>query len=138
MSIFKEINKNPTKRELFSFGAIFLGGMALAGAYQRFYRGHAEVAQTLWIIGAAVFVLALVPGLGRLLYILWMGLGLCMGFVMAPVIMFVLYAVVMVPVGLFFKLTRRDSMRRSLDPKAGSYWEEYPRSDDPASYIRQF
>ena len=138
MSIFKEINKNPTKRDLFSFGAIFLGGMAIIGAIQRFYLGHPDAAQTLWIIGAVVFVLANVPVLGRWLYILWMGFGLCIGFFTAPIIMFILYAVVMVPVGLFFKLTKRDLMRRSLDPKAGSYWEEYPRSDDPASYIRQF
>ena len=99
---------------------------------------HADRAPTFWIIGGAVMLLSLVPPIGRLLYILWMGFGLTIGFFTAPLIMLILYVVVMVPVGLVFKLTKRDLMRRHLDPKAGSYWEEYPRSDDPASYIRQF
>jgi hypothetical protein len=138
MSIYKEINKNPSRRELFNFGAIFLGGMGILGAVNQFYLHKPAVAETLWMVGAAVFVLALLPVIGRLLYILWMGFGLTIGFFTAPIIMFILYVVVMVPVGLVFKLTKRDTMRRGLDPKAGSYWEEYPRSDDPASYIRQF
>jgi hypothetical protein len=138
MSIYKEINRNPSRRELFSFGAIFLGGMGAVGLVNHFYLHKPDVALVLWIIGAAVFVLANVPGLGRLLYILWMGLGLTIGFFTAPVIMLVVYVLVIVPVGLVFKLTKRDTMRRGLDPKASSYWEDYPGSDDPASYIRQF
>ncbi len=85
-----------------------------------------------------MLVLSQVPVLGRWLYLLWMGLGLVIGFFTAPVIMLALYAVVVVPVGLWFKLTRRDVMHRRLDPAAQSYWEDYRGSDDPAGYIRQF
>jgi hypothetical protein len=138
MSLYKEIKRNPTRRDLLEFGLIFAGGMGAIGLVNQFYRHAPNAALGFWIAGAAVFLLSLIPPIGRLLYILWMGFGLTIGFVTSPVIMFVVYAIVIVPVGLWFKLTHRDTMRRQLDPKATSYWEDYPGSDDPASYIRQF
>jgi hypothetical protein len=138
MSIFAELNRNPTRKDLLSFGLIVAAGLGAFGAYS-FFRAHRpETALVLWAVGGAVFLLSLIPPIGRVLYILWMGLGLVIGFFTAPVIMFVLYALVIVPVGLWFKVTRRDTMRRQLDRGAKSYWEDYPGSDDPASYIRQF
>jgi hypothetical protein len=136
--MFAELNKNPTRKDLLSFGLIVAAGMAAVGAYFFLRLHRPETAFTLWGVGAAVFLLSLIPPVGRVLYILWMGLGLFIGFFTAPVIMFVLYALVIVPVGLWFKVTRRDVMRRRLDRSAASYWEDYPGSDDPASYIRQF
>jgi hypothetical protein len=52
--------------------------------------------------------------------------------------MLILFAIAIVPLGLVFKLMRRDTMRRQLDRNAASYWENYPGNDDPASYVRQF
>jgi len=144
MSIFKELKKDPKRRDLLEFGLIFGGGMGLIGAFNyfalhvAFITGKPDRALPLWIIGGAILVLSQIPVLGRWLYILWMGLGLVIGFFTAPVIMFIVYSVVILPVGLIFKLTKRDTMRRGLDPKAPSYWEDYPGSDDPASYVRQF
>jgi hypothetical protein len=138
MTIYKELNRNPTRRDLLSFGLIFAGGMGALGALNQLYFHRPGPALVLFVLGGAVFVLSLIPPVGRLLYILWMGLGLTIGFFTAPVIMFVVYALVIVPVGLWFKVTRRDLMRRRLDPAAKSYWEDYPGSDDPASYIRQY
>lgn len=138
MSIYSELNKNPSKRDLVQFGLIFLGGMGIIGALQKFYWHNDAIAQNLWIAGAVVMVLSLIPPIGRLLYILWMGFGLTIGFFTAPIIMGIVYVLVIVPVALVFKIKHRDSMRRQLDPKASSYWEDYPGADDPASYIRQF
>lgn len=144
MSIYKEIKRNPTKRDLLEFGLIFGVGMGIIGALNHFavhflfFTGKPAAALPFWIAGAAILVLSQIPPLGRLLYILWMGLGLTIGFVTAPIIMFVVYTLVIVPVGVVFKMTGRDTMRRQLDPNAKSYWEEYPKTDDPASYVRQF
>ena len=138
MNIYKELKTNPTRRDLLEFGAIFAVAMALFGVYEQFRVGNAELAMRVWIIGAVVFVLAQLPVLGRLLYILWMGFGLTLGFFTVPVIMFVLYAVTVVPLGLWFRLRRRDTMRRTIDRGASSYWEDYPGTDDPTSYVRQF
>jgi len=140
MHIYEDLDKhrNPSPRDLASFGLVFAGGMAAIAAVQRFYLDAPERALVLLAIGGAVLILSRVPRVGRLLYIAWMGLGLTLGFFTAPIVMLVLYVVVIVPVGLYFKATRRDLMRRRLDPGAESYWEDYPGSGDPASYIRQF
>ena len=138
MSIYKELNKNPTRKDLLSFGLIFAGGMGAIGALNLLRWDKPSTAMVFFALAGAVFLLSLIPPVGRLLYILWMGLGLTIGFFTAPVIMLVVYVIVIIPVGLWFKVTRRDTMRRQLDPSAKSYWEDYPGSDDPASYIRQY
>jgi hypothetical protein len=137
MRLYAELNTNPTRRDLLAFQAIFAAGMGAFGAWF-WLHGKSDRGLVFLAIGAAVFLLALIKPVGRILYILWMGLGLTIGFFTVPVIMFALYAVAIVPLGLWFRLRRRDVMRRQLDPAAKSYWEDYPSSEDPASYIRQF
>lgn len=137
MRLYAELNTRPSRRDLLSFGLIFAAGMGAFGGWS-FFHGHPERAQIFLAAGAAVFLLSLIPPVGRVLYILWMGLGLTIGFFTVPVIMFALYAVAIVPLGLWFRLRRRDVMRRQLDPAAESYWEDYPSAADPASYVRQF
>ena len=137
MSIYKELNRNPTRRDLVTFGLIVAVGLGAIGAYMQLH-GRPEKALGLFAVGGAVFLLSLIPPVGRVLYILWMGLGLTLGFFTAPIVMGVVYVLVVVPVGVWFKLSGRDVMRRQIDPKATSYWEDYPGSHDPASYLRQF
>src|SRR5262245_33130396 len=107
-TIYAELNRSPKFSDLVQFGLIFLGGMGLIGAAYRFYFNEPEVAQKLWIIAGSVMVLSLIPPIGRLLYIVWMGFGLTMGFFTAPIIMGLVYVIVIVPVGLVFKIRHRD------------------------------
>jgi hypothetical protein len=138
VNLYKEINRNPTKRGLLSFGLVVMGGFAAMGALAHFKSHKPELAMGLAIAGVAVFLLSFIPGVGRLLYVGWMALGLTIGLVTSPIIMGIIYVLVIVPVALAFKLGQRDLMRRKLDRGAGSYWEDYPRSDDPGTYVRQY
>jgi hypothetical protein len=144
MSIYKEIKRNPTKRDLLEFGLILCGALGILGALSffevhfLFFTGKPGAAMPFWIAAGAILVLSQIPPVGRVLYILWMGLGLTIGFITSPVIMFAVYLVAIVPLGIIFKLMRRDTMRRELDRSAKSYWEEYPKDSDPSSYVRQF
>jgi len=135
-----ELNTHPSASDLRKFGLIFLAGTAILGVvfWQVFDAGSLDRARYFFIVGGSVLVLSFIPPVGRLLYIVWMGFGLTLGLVTSPVIMFALYAVLIVPVGLFFKLTGRDLMRRKLDAKSDSYWEDYPRAEDPTRYVKQF
>ncbi len=139
MSLYAELDTQPTRRDLLAFGLVFAAGMGALGAWL-FFGAHArsDRAMVFPVVGAVVLLLSLVPPVGRVLYILWMGLGITIGFVTGPIMMLVLYGLVVVPVGLWFRVTKRDALRRRIDPTATSYWEDYPGSDDPASYIRQF
>jgi Saxitoxin biosynthesis operon protein SxtJ len=137
--VARELNTRPSPSDLRQFGLIFLGGTAILGlVFWQVFDKDLHRAQYFFGAGVAVMVLSLIPPIGRLLYIAWMALGLTMGLVTSPAIMFVLFLVLIVPVGIVFKITGRDLMRRKLDDKAESYWEDYPKADDPSRYVKQF
>ncbi|MFS8070152.1 MAG: SxtJ family membrane protein [Byssovorax sp.] len=136
--IYAEINKNPSAKELIKFGATFLGGMAVIGLLYYFVFHNEPLAKGLWIAGGVVFALSFIPPVARILYILWMGLGITMGLVTSPIILALVFLVLITPVGLVFKLIQRDTMKRKMDRGAASYWEEYKETDDPATYVKQF
>jgi uncharacterized membrane protein (DUF485 family) len=138
IKIYDEINRNPSTKELIKFGATFLGGMAVLGLLSYFVSHNPARAEGLWIAGTAVFLLSFIRPIARILYILWMGLGITMGLVTQPIILVVIFLVLITPVGLIFKLIQRDTMKRKLDKGASSYWEEYKETDDPATYVKQF
>jgi hypothetical protein len=138
IKIYDEINKNPSAKELLKFGGAFLGGMAVIGALQFFVFHHEPLARGLWIAGGVVFVLSFLKPIARILYILWMGLGITIGLVTQPLILVVVFLLLITPVGLVFKLIQRDSMKRKLDKGASSYWEEYKETEDPATYVKQY
>jgi hypothetical protein len=138
IKIYDEINKSPSAKELIKFGATFLGGMAVLGLITHFVFHNQARAQGLWIAGGVVFLLSFIPPIARLLYILWMGLGITLGLVTQPLILGIVFLLLITPVGLVFKLIQRDTMKRKLDEGAASYWEDYKETDDPATYVKQF
>lgn len=136
--IYDEIDRNPSPKELLKFGAAFLGGMGVIGLLYYFVLHKQPLALGLWVAGVVVFVLSFIPPVGRVLYILWMGLGVTLGLVTSPIILALVFLLLITPVGLVFKLIRRDTMKRKMDRGAASYWEEYKETDDPATYVKQF
>lgn len=137
--VVSELNTRPSASDLRQFGLIFLAGTAVIGlVFWQVYDHHLDRAKYFFIAGGAVMLLSLVPPIGRYLYIVWMAFGLTLGLVTSPIIMFLLFVLLIVPVGLIFKVTGRDLMRRTLDDKAESYWEDYPKTDDPSRYVKQF
>ena len=138
IKIYDEIDKNPSTRKLVEFGAIFLAGTGVIGLVYQFYLHKEPIAHGLWIAGAVVFLLSLIRPIGRILYILWMGLGITMGLITSPIILVVVFLFLITPVGLIFRIIGRDAMKRKLDPGATTYWEEYKESEDPATYVKQF
>jgi hypothetical protein len=81
---------------------------------------------------------ALVPGLGRLLYVAWMGLGLSVGLITGPVILFVFYMVMITPVAQLFRVIGRDALERRIDPGAASYWKTHATTADMRRYYKQY
>ena len=69
----------------------------------------------------------------------WTKLGLVLFKVVSPVVLFLLYAVVFVPVGYLMRAKRYDPMRRRREPDAPSYWiERRPPGPAPETMVNQF
>lgn len=120
-----------------SFG-VSVGGVLCALAALVAWRGSAQPAISLAAVGAALVALGLL--LPRFLYWPskgWWRLVHILGFVNARIILTVLFAVLLVPLGLLWRLTGKDPLARRRSAWPG--WSPYPaRYRDPKHYSRMY
>lgn len=93
----------------------------------------------LWaaFLSAGFFILAFArPAIFALPNRYWSRLGILLGHIVSPVVMTLLYAVVVLPTGLFLRAVGIDKMNRRFDRSATSYWIE--RDEQPGAMDRQF
>jgi Na+/H+ antiporter NhaB len=69
----------------------------------------------------------------------WTRLGLVMFKVVSPIVLFLLYATVFVPVGALMRARKYDPMRRRREPGAPSYWiPREPPGPAPETLVNQY
>ena len=134
-----QINRNPSRRELAWFGAIFAVFFAIVGALARWQFGTTATSTVIWIAAGSTTVLYyLLPSLRRPLYLGWMYLAFPIGWVISHVILAIVYYVVFTLTGLVLRLLGRDPLQRRFEPDAPTYWVEHRPGGKPARYFRQF
>jgi len=125
MSIAEEFKAlpDPGKSDLRKFAwTVGIAFLLLGGL---FWWKHFAVYPYLMGIGAVLVVLGtVVPGILRSVYYGWMAFAIALGFVMTRVILTIFFFLVLMPVGLFFRLIGRDALHRKLDRDAETYWIE--------------
>jgi multisubunit Na+/H+ antiporter MnhB subunit len=96
-----------------------------------------QSAAILGAIGTVLVILGLAAP--RLLYwpsVVWWKLVHVLGYINARIILTVLFTVLLVPVGLFWRVTGKDPLGRR---RAGTGWSAYPgRYRDPKHYSRMY
>lgn len=103
------------------FGLLFVVVFAVIGGVV-WWRGGAAY-PVLFGLSAAFLLAALAaPGLLQPLNRAWMAFGLLLHKVTSPIILGAMFFGLFAPVGLVFRLRRRDVMRRRFDKAAASYW----------------
>jgi hypothetical protein len=121
-----------------AFGLTFAGFFAIVAGLS-WWRGGEWWP---WLLAAAGLFAALALLLPRALgpaNKAWLKLGLLLFRVVNPVVMFVLYATTIVPMGLAMRLAGRDPLRLRFDPSAESYWiPREPPGPPPESMSNQF
>ncbi len=130
--MFAPVNRNPSLKELKSFGWIMLGGLggialvlllaALSGGSESGERAIPAIVWVLGLAGPTVWLVSrLSPAATRVLYVGWMTATRPIGIVVFVVLMSVLFGL-FVPV--FSLIVRRaDPLRLRRQSKA-SYWED--------------
>jgi hypothetical protein len=129
-------HKGPANPER-SFGLSVGGVLLLVAAYQ-FWRGALIAAQILGAVGAVLVVCGYVrPQLLKGPSALWWKLALVLGYINARVILTLIFAIVLVPIGLLWRLIGRDPLARRRASWHG--WSAYPaRYRDPKHYERMY
>jgi predicted membrane metal-binding protein len=127
--------KIPTDR---SFGLTFAVVFTLVGAWL-LWKGNRLAVPSFGV--AAVFAL-LAFTVARVLHplnVVWMHFGLLLNKIVSPVVMGVIFFLVFAPVGIFFRLTGRDALRRTFERDLPSYWiDRSPPGPDGKTLPRQF
>lgn len=148
MSKLVEINFNPDDKTLRQFGVIaFVGFGALAALayYEKlifsFGLGDSRmtVVITLLALGTVALLFSLVfPRANRFLYVGLTILAFPIGFVLSYVIMATLYFLIIGPIALLLRVFGRDSMHRSYEAGAPTYWTTARPPRDKESYFHQY
>lgn len=132
-----KVNWEPADRQLRQFSAIsFVAIPLLAWIWSGQNPTAVAVAAALAFVIGGVGVA--VP---RLMKPVFIGLTLVtipIGIVMGEVAMLLIYGGLLVPIGLYFRLTGRDSLRLSRQREAQSYWLPKRQAPNAVSYYRQF
>lgn len=130
-----ELNRHPSDRQLRQFAVICLAALPLLG----------------WIWGSGPAVLGLLAALGAILAIagvvapvvvkpIFLTLSIVavpIGIVIGEFALLLIYFGVFLPLGLVFRIMRRDALQLTPDRKRSTYWQTKKRPTDVSSYYRR-
>lgn len=129
----------PSPAALKWFGVPVAVFFAVVGALAWLGGAALFVDVAIWTAGALLLaVYQAVPAWRRRIYLGWMYAFHPLGLVTSTIVLAAVYYLVVTPIALVLRLTRRDPLERKFDPNAHSYWQARERRRDPASYFRQF
>jgi hypothetical protein len=134
-----DLNLNPTRKELRTFGLCALAFLALVGWIVFRRTGSMPAGASIAGLGLVVAALGLTaPRALRPLWIVLMVVNYPIGWVVTHVVMALIFYLVVTPVGVIMRLSGRDPMERTFDRSAKSYWK--PRRTESGSdrYFRQY
>lgn len=134
-----DINLRPTDRMLRQFAGAWLLVCSGMAANQWLTRGNARAAVALLIAAVVVGVTGLVrPRAVRWLFVAATVAAFPIGWVVSQVMLFLLFALVITPIALLFKLLGRDRLVRRRPEQQGSYWTPKTTTADMRRYLRQY
>ncbi len=119
------------------FGLVFAVVFAIVGvlkAWNESIWSLAWLAAAAAMLGIAFFLPAVLTPFNRL----WTRFGLLLFRIVNPVVMFLVYIICIVPMGVVMRAFGWDPMRRKFDPAAGSYWIHRGADAAPGSMKNQF
>jgi hypothetical protein len=112
----------PDRIELRNFGLILGALFAAFFGVLPMLRHWPAIHLWPWCVAGLLWILALLqPSMLRYLHSAWTRLGWVLGWVNTRVILTLIYALLIVPLGVVMRLFGRDRMARHLDPAAASY-----------------
>lgn len=130
--------RHPGRSQLLGFGLLLAVAGALAG-WLVDGRGLGGPALPVGLgVGALLGLVAQAPPLGRPLYRGWLALGVALGAIVSPVVLFALYVTLITPVALVRRWLGRDPLGRTFERAAPSYLRARGPRRDAQSYLRQY
>lgn len=133
------IPTNPTDRDLRWFGGLGMLFLWSVAGWLVIKHDATDWAVAIAFIGVVAGTLAFTkPQLLRSVYIGWMWAVFPLGWVIAHVLLGIVYFGVLTPVGWLLRLLGHDPLQRRTDLTSESFWRHRTRQRKPSDYFRQF
>lgn len=122
-----------------SFGLLFSAIGSIAAAVLA-WKGHLPAAGTFAVAAAVLAAIALRrPRWLAMPNRWWFRFGLLLHGIVSPIVLGLIFFVVITPMALVMRITRRDALSRRFESARASYWiERDPPGPDPESFRNQF
>lgn len=131
------IDWNPGRAYLRRF-SLALCLISLITAIYCYFTAEYSFATVFFIATGCIVVLSMFRRAILPVYWLWMGIALFLGIIVAPVVLFAFYYLVITPLGVCRRLLGKEKLR-IRKPLVDSYWLDLPKTDcTPERYQRQF
>lgn len=132
-----ETSSQPDIRSLRVFGGIWALFLAVVAFWPLLDGGQPRL-WALALAGGFLLVAALLPKFFARsgMYRGWVKFGEVVGLINSRIIMFAMFVAIFAPVGLLFRLMRRDVLHKRFDPEAKTYFVN--RDTQPGSMRNQF
>ncbi|MFT5127475.1 MAG: hypothetical protein ACI8W8_001078 [Rhodothermales bacterium] len=139
-ALLAQINWQPNSRELRIFSTALACLMLMLTLVGRLYGGEMPEygPSALSAAVAAVLLGTVCPQTLLWPYRLWMSITTPIFLLVQTLALSLVFYLVFTPVGLFFRLIGRDSLRRKFEPEQTSYWLPHTAPSDRKRYFRQY
>src|SRR3954462_14511528 len=130
-----EVNWNPTSRQLRQFAAICLAALPLLGWI---WGGSGHMIGLLAVAGCAIGLVGVfAPAAIKPIFIALTVITLPIGMVIGELTLLIVFFGVLLPLGLFFRLIKRDALQLKLERTGSTHWQPKKQPSGLASYYRQ-
>ena len=134
------INWQPGAKQLRSFGKVALIASVVLAILLFVIKGLAiKWCAAIVFAGCLIFLCSIVSiKLTRAIYLTLTLLTVPIGTAVSFILLAACYYLLLMPVGLFFRLIGRDGLKRKFDSTQASYWIERHPPDNLERYFHQF
>ncbi len=137
--LWADLPRHPSSRTLREFAGlwlVFFGGLA-------YWHGlHHDRLALAWLLAGLALALGPLgmvwPQTVRPIFVGWSMLSFPIGWLVSQLTLALLFYLLITPLGVCFRLFRRNVLALRPNPDTASFWEEKVSAHDPRSYLRQF
>jgi pilus assembly protein TadC len=135
-----EINWYPKRKELRTFAMIALIASLLIASLIYVLKGvRIQWSVIIAVVGFGIFLSSFVSlKLTRIIYLGLILVTFPIGWAIIMILLMAFYFLLLLPLGLFFRLLGRDPLCRRFDPDAKSYWLARREPDSLDRYFHQY
>lgn len=106
-----------------SFGIVFSIIFMIIALYPLFI--NSSINLTFLTISIIFIILSFVfPSIFKYPNLIWFKFGRLLGFIISPIILSIVYLSVIMPIGIIFKIIKKDPLEKLFDSNQKTYWKE--------------